>query len=193
MERKLIFTSYGLTSSVGRRLIGKELAKDSTISNKRIFLFHEPYYSIEPILINACLQIGFKRENIILSGRQKTNEELSDIDYIYVTEGNTFEILSLLRERGLEEVIKKAFSNGATYIGASAGAMIAGTDVEEALNFDRNFVRTDDFMGLGLFDGMIIPHYTKAELKRYIKNSPGIEERYGMILSVANGRSLVMG
>lgn len=191
-QKKLIFTSYGLTSSVGRKLIGRELAKDGDLSEKRIFLFHEPHYSIEPILINACLQMGFQRKNIILSGQQKTNAELLEMDYIYVTEGNTFEVLSLLRERGLTDVFREAFSNGATYIGASAGAMIAGTDVEEALSFDRNFMRMDDFTGLGLFDGIIIPHYTKAELKRYIKNSPGIKDRYGNILSVANSRMVVI-
>ena len=191
-QQKLIFTSFGLTSSVGRRLIGKELAKDGDLSKKRIFLFHEPHYSIEPLLVNACLQMGFQRENVILSGQQKTNAELLEMDYLYVTEGNTFEVLSLLRERGLDGVMKEAFAKGATYIGASAGALISGTDIEEALSFDRNFVRMDDFTGLGLFDGIIIPHYTKEELRRYIKNSPGIEERYGRILSVANNRVVVI-
>lgn len=190
-KKKLILTSYGLTTSIGRKLIGKELVNDN-LEEKRIFLFHEPHYSIESMLRNACISIGFKEENIILSGEQKSNEEISSIDYLYCTEGNTFEVLSLLRERHYDDVFVKAFNNGATYIGASAGAMIAGISIEEAIFFDRNFVNMSDFRGLCLFDGIVIPHYTNAELKRYIRNSPGIEKKYRKILSVANEKSLVL-
>ena len=191
-KKKIILTSYGLTTTVGRTLIEKELAKDGDLSDKRIFLFQEPYYSFESMMVEACLKMNFKKENIILSGQQKSNEELINFDYIYVTEGNTFEVCSLLRERKLDVVIKEAVGNGATYIGASAGAMIAGVSIEEALSFDRNFVRMDDFEGLHLFDGIVIPHYTKSELKRYIKNSPGIEEKYSKIFSVSNEGILVL-
>ena len=146
----------------------------------------------EKILEDACVNLGFKKENVILSGQQKSNVELLDVDYVYVTEGNTFEILLMLRERGLDSIIEEAVKKGATYIGSSAGAMIAGTDVEEALNFDRNYVGLSDFKGLCLFDGIVIPHYTKEELKRYVHNSPGIEKRYKRILSVGNEESFAI-
>lgn len=190
--KKLIFTSYGLTTAVGRKLIKAEIKKDGDLENKRIFLFHEQHYSIENMLVEACLRMGFKKENIVLSGQQKSNDELLTMDYIYVTEGNTFEIMALLRERGLDSVIQEAFRRGSAYIGASAGAMIAGVSIEEALSFDLNFAQMNDFAGLCLFDGVIIPHYTKEELKRYIKNSPGIEEKYKNIYSVADDKSLVL-
>lgn len=190
--KKLIFTSYGLTTAIGRKLIRTEIKKDGDLEDKRIFLFHEPHYSIEPMLVEACLRMGFRRENIVLSGQQKSNDELLTMDYIYVTEGNTFEILAFLRERGFDYVIPEAFRRGATYIGASAGAMIAGTSIEEALSFDLNFAQMNDFEGLCLFDGIVIPHYTKEELKRYIKNLPGIEEKYNNIYSVANEKMLVL-
>ena len=190
--KKLIFTSYGLTTSIGRKLIKTEIKKDGDLDDKRIFLFHEPHYSIESMLVEACLRMGFKKENIVLSGQQKSNDELLEMDYIYVTEGNTFEIMALLRERGFDAVIPEAFRHGATYIGASAGAVIAGVSIEEALSFDLNFARMNDFKGLCLFDGVVIPHYTKEELKRYIKNTPGIEKKYNNIYSVANEKMLVL-
>ena len=193
MKNKIILTSYGLTSSIGRKLISEELAKHTELQSKKVFLFHEPHYSIENMLIEACLSMGFKAENIILSGQQKSNEELLECDYYYVTEGNTFEVLSLLRERGLDSLICKAFAEGSkTYIGCSAGAMIAGVSIEEALCFDRNFMRMTDYTALGLFEGIVIPHYNKSELKQYIKNTPGIEKKYGNILSVANDGILVI-
>lgn len=189
MGKRIILTSYGLTTKVGKELIGMEIMGDG-LADKRIFLFHEPHYFIEDMLVNACTSLGFKKENVILSGQQKSNEEVEKCDYIYCTEGNTFEVMSILRERGLDSTFINAFNNGATYIGASAGAMIAGVSIEEAIDFDKNFVRMTDFTGLGLFDGIIIPHYTKDELERYIKNSPGIEEKYTSIRSVANDEIL---
>ena len=191
MGRRIILTSYGLTSSVGRKLIFKAL-KDDDLSDKKIFLFHEPHYSIEEILRNVCISMGFKPENIILSGEQSSNTSIADMDFLYCTEGNTYEIMSLLRERGLDKVFVEAFRNGATYIGASAGAMIAGESIEEASYCDKNFVGMTDFRGLSLFEGIVLPHYTRTEAKRYIKNSPGIEKKYKQILSVANDKMLIL-
>ncbi len=190
-KNKIILTSYGLTTSIGRTLIAKELENDN-LADKRIFLFHEPHYSIERILKNACIALGFQPKNIILSGQQKSDAEILTVDYLYCTEGNTFEVMSLLRERGLDDIFVKAFENGATYIGASAGAVIAGVSIEEAIYFDRNFVRMSDFRGLGLFDGIVIPHYTKEELKKYMENNSGIEMKYNRIYSVENEKSLVL-
>lgn len=192
MNNKLIFTSYGLTTAIGRKLIAKEL-KAYDLTERKIFLFHEPHYSIELMLVEACLDIGFKKENIILSGQQKSNLDVLECDIFYCTEGNTFEVLSILRERELDNVIKEGFKKGnKIYIGCSAGAAIAGVSIEEVKDFDRNFVGMVNYEGLKLFDGIIIPHYTKSELKRYISNSPGIEEKYNRILSVSNEKSLVI-
>lgn len=192
MNNKLILTSYGLTTGIGRKLIGKEL-KEYDLADKKIFLFHEPHYSIETMLIEACLNLGFKKENIVLSGQQKSYQDVLECDIYYCTEGNTFEVLSILRERGLDSVIKEGFKKGnKIYIGCSAGAAIAGVSIEEVKDFDRNFIGMVDFEGLNLFDGIIIPHYTKSELKCYISNSPGIEEKYNQILSVSNEKSLVL-
>lgn len=176
---------------MGRKLIGKEITKSADLTNKKIFLFCEPYYSIEPIVVDACVKIGFKKENIFLSSQCEIDMILT-ADYIYLTEGNIFQILSILRERGMDNMIKEAYKNGATFIGASAGALIAGVNIEEAFSFDRNNVGLSDYSGLALFDGIVIPHYTKAEMKEYIKNSPEIENRYKMLFSVANDKILVL-
>ena len=190
--KKIIVTSYGLTSKVGRKLIAKELKKDSNLQNKKIFLFHEPYYSIEDILVNVCVEIGFQKENVMVVDSSKTVQQVEAADYIYITEGNTFKILDCLRKYGIMESIKTAVERGSVYIGASAGAMLAGTSVEEALNMDENRTSLDDFIALGLFDGLILPHYEKNELKRYIANSPGITKRYKDIVSIANDEIRVL-
>ena len=191
MNNKLIFTSYGLTTGMGRALIGKEL-KAYNLEDKKIFLFHEPYYSSETMLVRACMNLGFKKENIILSGQQTSNQEVLEADIYYIGEGNTYEVLSILRERQLDSVIKEGFQKGnKIYIGCSAGAAIAGVSIEEILDFDGNYVGIVDFTGLSLFDGIIIPHCSTSELKCYIRNRVGIEEKYNKILSVSNDESLV--
>lgn len=192
MNNKLVLTSYGLTTGIGKKLIGKEL-RNYDLADKKIFLFHEPYYSIEVVLVKTCLSLGFKKENIILSGQQRSNQEVLNCDFYYCTEGNTFEVLSIMRERGLDNVIKEGFKKGnKIYIGCSAGAAIAGVSIEEIQNFDRNFIGMVDYAGLSLFNGIIIPHYTNSELKRYISNCPGIENKYNRILSISNEKSLVL-
>lgn len=192
MSNKLILTSWGLNVNVGKRLIGKAL-RGTDLKDKKIFLFYEPYYSVEAILIRACLDMGFQKENIILSSQLRSVRDVRECDVFYVTEGNVFEVTAILRERGLDKEIQEAFRVGnKIYIGASAGAMIAGVSIEEGEYFDENKKRMRDYEGLGLFNGVIIPHYTKEELKRYIRNSPGIEAKYPQILSVSNQRRLVL-
>lgn len=54
---------------------------------------------------------------------------------------------------------------------SSAGAIIAGTDIMLARDFDSNFVGMIDCTALGLFDGTIIPHYEPENLQMYIQNT----------------------
>lgn len=183
---KVILTSYGLTNEVGKKLIAKAL-KNENVSEKRIFIIFEPNDFIIDLLIKACLEIGFKKESIILSGQQKNIEEIKSCDIFYCTEGNTFEVLDLLKKKQYDKIIKEAFRKGnKIYIGASAGAMIAGESIEEAKWFDRNFIGTTAFEGLGLIEGIVIPHYTPKQLKNFINNTPEIVGKYKKIRQVSN-------
>ena len=79
-----------------------------------------------------------------------------------------------------------------TYIGSSAGAMIAGTDIYLAEDFDENIVGLTDLRALGLFDGSIIPHYSRQDLIRYINNSKQEDiRRYSELYSVDDNEALV--
>ena len=190
---KLLFISHGLTNPIGKRLIWNELKLDGDMKDKKIFVFHEPHEFLRDWIIEILCEFGFQKSNIIMSGPELNEEDVLNADIYYVTEGNTFEVMYLLRERSTDHLIKEGMSRGnKIYIGASAGAAIAGVSISEIQDFDKNFVRMTDFTGLALFDGIIIPHYTKEELARYIKYTPGIENRYNQILSVANTRKLVM-
>ena len=133
MGSRLILTSCGLNTTLGRKLIKKELRKDGDLSNKRIFVFHEPYYFLEASILKGCEELGFREENVIISNENWKDELQGSMDYVYVTEGNIFEIMKMLRERGLDTIISEFVRSDATYIGASAGAMIAGVSIQEGL------------------------------------------------------------
>ena len=191
---RIVLLSDGLNTSIGQNLIRRQLCREN-LENKKIMLFYEPYYSIEDKLINACLKLGFRKENIGTSMNETFTKKISEADYIYVTEGNTFEILKVLREKKCMKAIKNAVEKGAVYIGASAGALIAGKDIRLAADFDKNDVRLkeNEMAGLELFDGTILPHCTKSDLRAYLKNKDLTEiSRYSKIYSVANNKSLVL-
>ena len=190
---KLILTSRGLTTGIGRDLIGAEIRKFD-LSGKRIFVFHEPNIFTEPTIRDACISMGFEECNIIFSSKYNNVENIANCGFYYVGEGNSYEILSLMRERNVDKAILSGFADGnKVYIGSSAGAAISGSSIEEMMDFDTNFVGMKDFKALGLYDGLIIPHYNRHELKNYIKNCPGIEDKYkNNIVNVSNDGILVV-
>lgn len=189
-EQKIILTSYGLTTKKGRELIAKNLP--DCLEDKCIYLFNEPYFSVQRILIDACLSLGFTRENIFLSDEQILSDELIAMDYIYIGEGNTYEMMQIIRDKRLDIIMRKAFENGATFIGTSAGSIICGQNIEMACLSDRNIVGMQDFKGLCLFDGIAIPHCTESELCSIKEDNPELEKQYSKIYSIANDGVLVI-
>ena len=79
------------------------------------------------------------------------------------------------------------------YIGSSAGAMIAGSDVMLAADFDPNYTGMIDVTALGLFKGTIISHYEPDQLKMYLDcTEEHILRRYDKIYSVGNDEAVVI-
>ena len=169
---KLVFTSKGLETEEGTRIIKKALGQANSVplQNKTIYIVSFPEYEVDERILDYCVNIlGFQQENVRFSGWLMP-ENTYKPDYIYVTGGNTFEILAYMRKYGITNFIKSKImdsENDITYIGASAGAAIAGSDVRLAMDFDSNFMGMYDFTGLELFKGAILPHMTQEDLERY--------------------------
>lgn len=183
--------SDGLTTKTAQQIITRLIDFEANV-DKTILLIALDKYRLSEHLKRACLSLGFHEKNIYIYSIGEKYE--FDFDYIYCSEGNTFELLSFIKENGLLGLIQENFKKGnCVYIGASAGAMIAGKDVCFALEFDKNTVGLEDFKALELFDGTIIPHFTKAQLKRFLELTDETEkQKYDVIYSVANGRALVL-
>lgn len=91
-----------------------------------------------------------------------------EYDVIFVCGGNTFDYLDRARKTGLDKfIIDFAKKENSTYIGASAGSILAGPDIEIAgwgSEGDENNINLQNLEGLRLTEFIIYPHY-KKELK----------------------------
>lgn len=97
-----------------------------------------------------------------------------DIDLIYVTGGNTFELLKYAKDVNFKADLDKFFERGGLYIGSSAGALILSKDITSAAEIspDENEIGLEDLSGLGYVDFHFVPHYRKemeVEVERFKK------------------------
>lgn len=92
--------------------------------------------------------------------REEVDRILGEVDAVYVAGGETFDLLHILRATGTDEVLVRHVRAGLPYIGTSAGAVIAGPDIEPVSLLDSPAVAPElhDYRGLGLTDYVIIPH-----------------------------------
>lgn len=189
---KLILTARGLNSETGQKIIRKCLTEEEEQEKKTILLISIQEYRIDEILKQASMELGFLEEHIFLASGQIDLKKMRP-DYIYVTEGNVYQVLDYMRKNGLLKFIQQQMKRtDCTYIGSSAGAMIAGNDIYLAKDFDKNSVGLTDLRALGLFDGSVIPHYSRQNLKCYIKNSNQEDiRRYSELYSVDDNEALV--
>lgn len=132
---------------------------------------------------NTIINLGIKKENIT-EYRMDYELDVDDYDFIYMMGGNTFYLLSKIREYGFDKKIVNAIKNGIIYVGSSAGSIIMGNTIETAC--DENKYLTD-FKGLGLINGIIIPHannrkdYINKQRKKYKDQIFSIEDNKGII------------
>lgn len=97
--------------------------------------------------------------------------KLDDAQAIFVGGGNTYALLSRLRQHGLLERLAERVRNGMPYIGTSAGTNIAAPNIL-ATN-DWNVVGATEFTGMALVPWGINPHYQETDPAM----APGSETR----------------
>ncbi len=200
---KLILTSKGLNTAFGTQLM-KDVVEKERLSfvNKKIFLLTFPQYEVDEKVVNACKELGFAEANIYKTAdfEGKSIDEMPDVDVLYATEGNVFEMLSYLRLYKFDLYAKRIMEkNGSIYIGSSAGAAFASSDVKLAEYFDRNFSQVKNYEGFALLPGTelkadtIIPHYTLEQCEQFVeKLSEAEKDKYETIHNISNEEALIM-
>lgn len=163
------------------KLLYITIAVDGEKDSDRTWLYEE-YATI--------LDLGIKEENIT-EYKYQENINFCDYDAIYMIGGNTFYLLKELREKHLDEKIKEAINNGVIYIGSSAGSIILGKTIETALPYDDNWVNLEDFKGLNVVDGIIIPHanrkqdFIKEAKEKYNDRIIELYDNYGIVILIS--------
>lgn len=192
---KIILNSKGINTKTGSLQI-RSAIYDNQLKNPKsssIFVVSPPDYGLDTLIQHNLIEVlGFSSENVYFSSNGIPTAGLPD--YIYVTEGNAFEILWYMQESGLLSTIREIINkhNGVVYIGSSAGAIIAGIDILIAKDFDVNPVGRMDYTSLGLIDGTVIPHCGRNELELYKRNNTDLLNTYHHVYFVGNDDVLII-
>lgn len=192
---KLVLNSRGINTMTGAILIRSAITRNDLKApdESSIFVVSYPDYGLDERIKNNLTEIlRFPMENVMFS-----SEGIPDTiipDYIYVTEGNTFEILRYMQQSGLISYIRETMKEreDVVYIGSSAGALIAGTDILPAKDFENNPVGRMDFSSLGLFDGAILPHLSQETFEVYRRINASFLSTYAKVMYVGDCDVLVI-
>lgn len=173
----------------------KMLLTSNGLSSKKIMftfkaLFMKPIEDISVLFIPAAsrtddemiyvkksydelTQSGVKKDNIIwfdIDAVNETSKYFELVDCIFVCGGNTYYLLSKLKEFGLDYKIIRAIEKGTVYVGVSAGSVIASPTIKHIYFLDENDTGLVNLNSLGLIDKYVIPHYEKSFNNQLISN-----------------------
>ena len=121
------------------------------------------YYNLH---MDIFSQVGLIKQNIqvINLGEKLIYKLLEGMDAIFICGGNTYYILSKMRQFGFNKYVRQYIERGGVYIGESAGSIIAGRNIEvTALCGDINNICLEDLAGLGFIDTAILPHFEEKQ------------------------------
>lgn len=146
----------------------------------RVLYFPNEKATLDKILGSVYYErlaaFGFMKENISVFNYYAPDAFFhKEYDAIYISGGNTFGTLKRIRECKADALIRELVAQGCIYIGGSAGAHIPSADLTHVLRYDRDLCGLEDLSGLGLFDGILICHFTeerRAHLEELKTTSP---------------------
>jgi dipeptidase E len=118
--------------------------------------------------------------------------DLSIYDVVFVEGGNTFYLLNEMRKSGFDIVIKELLDKGAVYIGASAGSMILGPDLNHLTTVDHPEIVPDltDYRCLSLIKSRILPHFGRD---KYASRHEELQKQWGdQILPLRDNQALIV-
>ena len=160
---KLILSSRDFRNEASRRVILSHLPKP--ISQCRVLFIPNEKWTPERLntgfYARRLQEFGFSEGAIfIFDPRFPDAFRNLALDVIYVSGGNSFETLSLLRRCSFDQEIIRLIHSGVVYIGGSAGAHLVSADLSHLSRYDAIPEGMTGFHGLGLFQGILLCHFT---------------------------------
>ena len=169
---KLILSSCDFRNEKSKRTILDNLSK--SIDQCKLLVIPNEKATYETIHSEKYFlrmqEFGFTKENIAVFDYCNEQQFINlDLDVIYISGGNTFATLKRIKDCGFDKEIIRYVRSGVLYIGGSAGAHIATQSIAHIEAFDPIPDSMTDFKGLGLFNGIILCHYTEEHKALYDK------------------------
>lgn len=193
---KLILSSCDFINDNSRKVINDNV----DVANSKVLFI--PNEKATKELINSdkyykrLYKDGFTENNIYIFDEENAIQFINlDIDVIYVGGGNTFATLKKIKDCGFDKYIINYINNGVIYIGGSCGAHIVTKNIEHLLDLDNNYCNLDDYKGLGLLDGIIIPHFNEVDYepeKRMELYNKLITENKNKVYTLTNSESIIV-
>lgn len=165
---KLFLTSKVFANKVATQKLRENLKLN--IANAKILFIPTALGDEFPYdrYFDELIEFGFKNENIIIFNEKEAEKYINlDIDVIYISGGNTFTLVKLIKECSFDKEIRKYIESGIPCICRSAGTHLMTKNIEHILAFDENQVGLTDFNAMGIFDGIIFCHYDENREKFY--------------------------
>lgn len=156
-------------------------------------------YKVKPWFYGDKMKLklmGFQMIDVDIKNksREQLENELKDINIIFVSGGNTYYLLEKAQESGFIELVKKLINEGVIYIGSSAGSALACSTIEHIEDFDdKSITHLTIFNGLRFTEKLILPHFGEEKYKSKFEN---IIERWRNkkydVLPLRNDQALII-
>jgi dipeptidase E len=158
----------------------------------------DPYGKIEMPWMeadrNKLTEMGFSVFDYDLKDKtvESLRKDLVNFQVIFVAGGNTFYLLNEVNKSGFDVVIKELLDNGVVYIGASAGSMLMGPDLNHLLTVDHPEIVPEltDYTCLKLVKERILPHLGR---EKYADRHAKLLAQWGnKLLPLSDNQALVV-
>ena len=130
-------------------------------------------------------------KNIDFQILKDTNQDirLTDYDAIYVGGGNTYRLLSKIRQGNFNQKLESYLATNGLYYGGSAGGIILGKSLQTVA--EESSVKYKEYLGLNILkEYSIFPHYDNSQYdkvvnlgKKYSLDILAIPEDAGVIFA----------
>lgn len=125
-----------------------------------------PYDSCYEWIQGELSNVDIPSIEMVRSFENLASKNLQNYSAIFIGGGNTYKLLSGLKQSGAFNNIKDYINNNGIVMGGSAGAVIFGYDIDIISSMDSNEVNLTDTKGFNSILGVsIFPHYTNKKSK----------------------------
>lgn len=162
---KLLLSGGGVpekTKNIDKKFL--ELCGDKPILYIPIAKKTRPFEECYTWIADIFRKMGSKSEIVMWTDlKGKSLEQIKKFGGICIGGGNTFALLSEVKDSDFDKILKYALSEEIVIYGISAGAVIFGRDISIALEAgDQNLNNLKDFSSLDVLGGKNVwPHYSK--------------------------------